>query len=240
MIYAFDCCFCSYDVARWKSALLEWLHVVLRADGRACQDPSVSLKVQNTDPKSGAGGRVSLDLTMTTLKPFHCVYYLYRNQSVCLYVFLSVCILFCFDIGLPYLAHRCITKRGCVAYIHDPNTTLTFDLKVKIGFLTWLCVRVTAFLWHSHTIYVTWVYHHGTMCHIHSWPLYDLNLWSQYQNYYFIMNLCMGKIVFTFWHRHTKIGICLYHHETTSCVLLWALYVLDLWHICRWREYMYS
>ena len=48
---------------------------------------------------------------------------------------------FWFDIGLPYLAHGWITMRRCVAYIHGPDTTLNFDLKVKfIGFLT--CFRV--------------------------------------------------------------------------------------------------
>ena len=36
-----------------------------------------------------------------------------------------------FDIGLPYLAHECITIRQCVKYIHDPDSVLTFDLKVK-------------------------------------------------------------------------------------------------------------
>ena len=37
--------------------------------------------------------------------------------------------------------------RGCVAYIHDPDRTLTFDLKVKfIGFMTWFYVRDTTFL----------------------------------------------------------------------------------------------
>ena len=35
------------------------------------------------------------------------------------------------DIGLPYLAHASITMRGCDAYVHDPDLTLTFDLKVK-------------------------------------------------------------------------------------------------------------
>ena len=35
------------------------------------------------------------------------------------------------DIGLPYLTHWCITIRQCVAYIHDPDSMLTFDLKVK-------------------------------------------------------------------------------------------------------------
>ena len=47
-----------------------------------------------------------------------------------------------FDIGLPYLAHGCITMRRCVTYIHDPDTTLNFDLKVKfIGFMTLLYVQ---------------------------------------------------------------------------------------------------
>ena len=42
-----------------------------------------------------------------------------------------------FDIGLPYLAQGCITIRRCVVYIHDPDMTLTFDLKVKFkGFMT--------------------------------------------------------------------------------------------------------
>ena len=65
---------------------------------------------------------------------------------------------FWFDIGLPYLAHGCITIRQCVMYIHDSDTTLNFDLKVKfIGFLTCLCVRpITIFdltlayhIWHN-------------------------------------------------------------------------------------------
>ena len=52
----------------------------------------------------------------------------------------------CFDVGIPYLANGSITTRGCVAYIHDPDT-LIFDLKVTfIGFMIWLCVPVTAFL----------------------------------------------------------------------------------------------
>lgn len=52
----------------------------------------------------------------------------------------------CFDIGISYFAHGCITLRRCVAYIHNPDTTLTFDLQVQfIRFLKWLCVRATAF-----------------------------------------------------------------------------------------------
>ena len=63
-------------------------------------------------------------------------------QDVCLSVRPSVhirvrpivCFVFWFDIGLSYLAHGCITMRGCVAHIRDPDTTFTFDLKVFIVF----------------------------------------------------------------------------------------------------------
>ena len=84
-----------------------------------------------------------------------------------------------FDIGIPYLAHRSITMRGCVKYIHDPDTTLNFDLKIKfLGFMTWLCVQASVFffyLWHSHTLLGTWVYHHGTMSR--TFMNHDLDLW---------------------------------------------------------------
>ena len=39
------------------------------------------------------------------------------------------------DIAIPYFAHGSIIMRGCVTYIHNPDLTLTFDLKVKfLGF----------------------------------------------------------------------------------------------------------
>ena len=83
----------------------------------------------------------------------------YRNHFVCPSVRLSVCPSVCADScpahnffmvcgGLPYLVHGCITMRPCVAYIHDPDTTLNFDLKVKfIGFLTCFRVQPITFLW---------------------------------------------------------------------------------------------
>ena len=146
-------------------------------------------------------------------------------------------LLFWFDIDLPFLTRRGITIYLCVANIHDPDTTLKFDLKVKsIGFLTCFCVQpIPIFdltlayhiwhmglspwedvsstfmilydvdlwpqhqiyrvydialssgfslfvLWHTHTLFGTWVNHHGTMCHIHTWTMFDLDLWLNYQN----------------------------------------------------------
>ena len=103
--------------------------------------------------------------------------------------------IFWFDIGFPYLAHAFIT--WCVANIHDPYSTLTFDLKVnfigfcRLFFLLWhwhtaLCFGHSVFVrWHSYTMFGTWVYQHGTMCSVHSWPLYGLDLLPQYKLYIF-------------------------------------------------------
>ena len=76
-------------------------------------------------------------------------------------------------------------------------------------------------LWLSHSIFGKWVYHHRTICHIHSWPLYDIDLLPQYQNYIFTVNLFMVKVFFAFWHMHIKFVTRVYHHDTTCCVHSW-------------------
>ena len=82
-------------------------------------------------------------------------------------------------------------------------------------------------LWHSHTLLCMWVYHHGTMCHIQSWTLYDLDLWHQYQNYIFTMNFWIWQDVFALWHRHTKflhMGVLPWDMCTFSTLVwLWPL-----------------
>ena len=132
------------------------------------------------------------------------------NMSLCL----ASNLFYCFDIGL-------ITIFGSWVYLHERmcRVQLWYWYKAdlwpqgqiyKVFDMLWPQFFV---LWLSHTIFGTWVHQHGTMCHIHSWPLYDLDLWPYYQIYIFTMNLCLGKIVFAFWHRHTK---------------------FDLWPICGW------
>ena len=71
----------------------------------------------------------------------------------------------CCNIDISYLAHEFITISWCVAYIHMP---LSFDFKVNLYvFVIVLCSGHICFvLWHSHPIFGTWVFHHGTMCHI--------------------------------------------------------------------------
>ena len=68
---------------------------------------------------------------------------LYRNHSVCPSVCLSIRLsvqirarpitFLWFDIGLPYLAHGCITMRRCVVYIRYSATPLNFDLKAILS-----------------------------------------------------------------------------------------------------------
>ena len=86
---------------------------------------------------------------------------------------------------------RCtwITMRRCGAYMHDPNTALTFDFKVKfIGFSTYPFVRPISgahifFILAAIFAYIfgTWVYHHEKMCLVRSWSRYDIDLWPQCQ-----------------------------------------------------------
>ena len=95
------------------------------------------------------------------------------------------------------------------------------------------CHRFFCPLTLSYHIWFTLVYHHRMMCHIHSWPLYDLVLWPQYQNYMCTMNLCLGKIFFFLWHGHTKFGIWVSPHETTYCVTfltsIWPWPLIYMW-----------
>ena len=76
-------------------------------------------------------------------------------------------------IGILYLAHGSITMRGCITHIHDPDLTLTFDLKVK--FLGFWCVfypylTLVYHIWHMGVW--TWENVFGTfMILIRHWPL---------------------------------------------------------------------
>ena len=52
-----------------------------------------------------------------------------------------------FFLSLAYNIGTCVTTIiESVVYIHDPDSTMTFDPKVQFkGFMTWLCVRATDF-----------------------------------------------------------------------------------------------
>ena len=133
---------------------------------------------------------------------------------VCLSVHLSVQIrvrpitFFWFDIGLPFLAHGCITMRQCVVFIFDPDKTFNFDLKVKfIGFLTCYCVQpISCFCFVIGLPYFA----HG--CITIRW----------YVAYMFMLDLTLNfdlKVKFIGF--FTCFGIWVYHHETACCLHSW-------------------
>ena len=112
----------------------------------------------------------------------------------------------CFDTDVPNLANRSITLREWVARVHNPDVSLTFDLKVKfIGLMTWLCVRATVLCPSTYSYYV-W--------HVSVSPWYDVSrtfitsvwLWplTPISNVYFQFEFESDKIVFALWQRHCK------------------------------------
>ena len=124
-----------------------------------------------------------------------------------------------FDIGIPYLAHGSITKRGCVKYINDHDMTLTFDLKVKIvGLMTWLCVQASPFLSFGIVILVMHVgvspwynVSHTVMNSAWPWPLTSIS------KLYFHNEFESGKMSLLFDIGTPNFCIWVYHHET-CCV----------------------
>ena len=109
-----------------------------------------------------------------------------------------------------------------------PKTTFTFDLEVEfIGFMTWPCVRVTAFLSFDIamlslarvTSVSPWYGVSRTfMTFVWPWILTSL------LKLYFYQEFEPGKIVL-------RIGVLLWDK---FCVHSWPLYDLDLWPICGW------
>ena len=105
-----------------------------------------------------------------------------------------------------------------------------------------LCVRAAVFL--SIDIVIPYLAHECiTMrCYVKYMNIQDLCTTLTFSlNIKIIFSpwMYLGKIVFAFWHRHTKFGTWVYHHETKCCVHSLPLYDLDLWHIqvCGWRGY---
>ena len=75
-------------------------------------------------------------------------------------------------------------------------------------------------IWGRHTILGKWVYQYETMCRVYWWPLYDLDLWPQCQNYsFFNWNSCPGHNFFVLCHMHPVFGTWMHHHETMCHVL---------------------
>ena len=84
-----------------------------------------------------------------------------------------------FDIMMLWLAHQCITIVRCVANIHDLFMTLTFDLNIKIIYFhnEFETGKIISLFDIVTTNFGIWMYHHETICCVHSWPLFYFDLW---------------------------------------------------------------
>ena len=142
------------------------------------------------------------------------------TSSLCVRHITSVC----FDISIPYwawfehiLMYIIQMVRTQVLTTYEVFTTSHNHIE-HMGLSAWgnSCVD----LWPQGQIYwvfdmalclghisCTWVHHHKIMCHIHSWPLHDLDLWLQYQNY-----ICFWTRSFLDWCRHIKFSTRVLHH----------------------------
>ena len=122
------------------------------------------------------------------------------------------------------MAHGSISLRGCVKYIHDPVTTLNFDLKVQfIRWMTWLCVQTSVFydLWYSHTLFGNWVVR--CVAYIHELCMiltFDLNIKN-------ISPWIFSLAKFAHRHRHNKLAYgCI-----TTLVWPWPLTTCGWWGV---------
>ena len=137
-----------------------------------------------------------------------------------------------FDVGLPYLAHGCITMAMCrVLSWSRYDLELLPQGQIYRVFDMFLFPAHNYFLnWHWLTIFGTWVYHHDDMCQVHSWSWYDIDHWPQGQIYRdYDMALCSDLSFVVLRHSHILFCTWVYHHGTICGVHSWTLYDLDLW-----------
>ena len=113
-------------------------------------------------------------------------------------------IFFSFDIVILCLTCECITRVWWVAYFHGHCMNLTFDLNIKMKnqnyiFTMNLSLARLSLLFDILGIpnFGIWVYHHEPTCCVHSWPLYDLELWHLYMGdggilseFYYVFKIC--------------------------------------------------
>ena len=116
------------------------------------------------------------------------------------------------------------------------SVEMVYNARTKVWFGTVIIINRKICFWHSHTIFGTWMYHYGTMCHIHSWTLSVLDFCPQYQNDIEHCEFVRARLSLLF---DTAIPNLAhgYRHETRCCLHSWPLYDLDLWPIFGWRGY---
>ena len=116
-----------------------------------------------------------------------------------------------FDIGLPYLAHGSITLRGCVKYIHDPDMTLNYDLKVQyIGFMTDLCSGLSFYVLDIGILCLARECNTMVLCAAYNIKI--LYFQHEFESVKSSLLFDIGIPNFVIW---------VHYHETTCCVHSW-------------------
>ena len=90
---------------------------------------------------------------------------------------------FGFDIGLPYLAHGCITMRQCertfmILIQHGYNIDLYSSSNNKVFDMSFCSTQNFCLILYRYTILDN---HHKRMCRVQSWSRCDVELWHQGQ-----------------------------------------------------------
>ena len=86
-----------------------------------------------------------------------------------------------------------ITDSSCSSYTPRERSSggyIEITLSVRLSVRPSVCPSVCAdscpahnffMVWHWLTIFGTWMYHHQTMCQVHSWSRFNVDLWPQGQ-----------------------------------------------------------
>ena len=72
------------------------------------------------------------------------------------------------------------------------------------------------------------MYHHKTMCSVHSLFRFDVELWPKGQILCILSCLCPTCNFCKLWHWHTIFGSLFYHHEKMCKVHSWPWYDLEV------------
>ena len=115
----------------------------------------------------------------------------YRNHSVCPSVCPSVCADSCPAHNF-FMVWHWLTIFGTWVYHHERMCRLhswsRYDLElwpqgqIYRVFDMFSCqAHNFLMVWHWLTIFGTWMYHHQTMCRVHSWSRFNVDLWPQGQ-----------------------------------------------------------
>ena len=149
---------------------------------------------------------------------------------------------FSFDIGIPYLAHGSITRRGCIVYHQERmfcvHSWSQYDVDLWPEGQIYRVYDMALCSGHSFLSFDI-----GILCLAHeciTMVLFELTFmasvwpWSltSVSKLYFHHEIVSGKIVFALWHRHTKfwhLGVSPWDMLCTFLTFVWPGPLTNMW-----------